>query len=164
VKKVNKKSLPLRENSLPLRPLFCGQTASSLHPYRRSGQIICIGSNRWPQVIPRELNVTGIDSNYFLLLISVDVCLGSPVLGSHNTEEEVAHYRNHAQVSYALYLQLDWSSFVFPFLSSLFSSNPWLSTAETLAASGRLLGLPIMCYDHCGGHEPCKPTFKSAKR
>ncbi len=43
MKKVNKKNLPLRENSLPLRPLFCGQTASSLRPYRRSGQIICIG-------------------------------------------------------------------------------------------------------------------------
>jgi hypothetical protein len=43
VKKVNKNSLPLRENSLPLRGLFCGQTASSLRPYGRSGQIICIG-------------------------------------------------------------------------------------------------------------------------
>ncbi len=43
MKKVNKKSLPLRENSLPLRTLFCGQTASSLRPYGRSGQIICIG-------------------------------------------------------------------------------------------------------------------------
>ncbi len=36
MKKVNK-------NSLPLRCLFCGQTASSLRPYGRSGQIICIG-------------------------------------------------------------------------------------------------------------------------
>ncbi len=125
------------------------------------------GSNRWPQVIPRELNVTGIDSNYFSLLISVDVCSGSPVgelLGSHNTEEEIAHYRNHARVPWALYPELDRSSFVFPFLSSLFSSNPWLSTAGTLAASGRLLGLPIVCCDRCGGHEPCKPAFKSAER
>jgi hypothetical protein len=51
------------------------------------------GLNRWPQVIPRELNMTSIDSNYFSLLISVDVCFGSLVaelLGSHNTEEEVA--------------------------------------------------------------------------
>jgi hypothetical protein len=73
---------------------------------------------------------------------------GSPVaelLGSLNTEEEVAHYRNHARVPWALYPQLDPSSFVFPFLSSLFSSHPWLSTAGTLAASGRLLGLPIVC-------------------
>jgi hypothetical protein len=125
------------------------------------------GSNRWPRVIPRELNVTGIDSNYFSLLISVDVCLGSPVgelLGSHNTEKEVAHYRNHARVPWALYLQLDRSSFVFPFLSSLFSLNPWLSTAGTLAASGRLLGLPIVCCHRCGGHEPCKPAFKSVER
>ncbi len=106
------------------------------------------GSNRWPRVIPRKLNVIGIDSNYFSLLISVDVCLGSPVaelLGSHNTEEEVAHYRNHARVPWAFYPQLDPWSFVFPFLSSLFSSHPWLSTAGTLAASGRLLGLPIVC-------------------
>jgi len=39
--------------------------------------------------------------------IDPDVCLGSPVgelLGSHNTEEEVAHYRNHARVPWALYL------------------------------------------------------------
>jgi hypothetical protein len=125
------------------------------------------GSNRWPQVIPRELNVTGIDSNYFSLLISVDVCSGSPVgelLGSHNTEEEIAHYRNHARVPWALYPEFDRSSFVFPFLSSLFSSNPWLSTAGTLAASGRLLGLPIVCCDRCSGHEPCKPAFKSAER
>jgi hypothetical protein len=125
------------------------------------------GSNRWPQVIPRELNVTSIDSNYFLLLISVDVCSGSPVgelLGLHNTEEEIAHYRNHARVPWALYPELDRSSFVFPFLSSLFSSNPWLSTAGTLAASGRLLGLPIVCCDRCGEHEPCKPAFKSAER
>jgi hypothetical protein len=43
MKKVNKKSLPLRENSLPLHTLFCGQTASSMRPYGRSGQIICIG-------------------------------------------------------------------------------------------------------------------------
>ncbi len=92
--------------------------------------------------------MTGIDSNYFSLLISVDVCLGSPVaelLGSHNTEEEVAHYRNHARVPWALYPGLDPSSFVFPFLSSLFSSHPWLSTAGTLAASSRILGLPIVC-------------------
>jgi hypothetical protein len=37
----------------------------------------------------------GIDSNYFLLLISIDVYFGSPVgelLGSQNTEEEVAKY------------------------------------------------------------------------
>ncbi len=125
------------------------------------------GSNQWPQVISRELNVTGIDSNYFSLLISVDVCLGSPVgelLGSHNTEEEVAHYRNHARVPWALYPQLDRSSFVFPFLWSLFSSNPWLSTAGTLAASGCLLGLPIVCCDRCGEHEPYKPAFKSAER
>jgi hypothetical protein len=64
--------------------------------------------------------MTGIDSNYFSLLISVDVCFGSAVgelLGSHNTEEEVAQYRNHARVPWALYLQLDRSSFVFPFLS-----------------------------------------------
>jgi hypothetical protein len=125
------------------------------------------GSNRWPQVIPHELNVTGIDSNYFSLLISVDVCLGNPVgelLGSHNTEKKVAHYRNHARVPWALYPQLDRSSFVFPFFSSLFSLNPWLSTAGTLAASGRLLGLPIVCCHRCGGHEPCKPTFKSVER
>jgi len=125
------------------------------------------GSNRWPQVIPHELNVTGIDSNYFSLLISVDVCLGSPVgefLGSHNTEEEVARYQNHARVPWALYPQLDRSNFVFPFLSSLFLSNPWLSTAGTLAASGCLLSLPIVCCDHCGGCEPCKPKFKSAER
>jgi hypothetical protein len=40
-----------------------------------------------------------IDSNYFLLLISIDVCFGSPVgelLGSYDTEEEAARYRNHA--------------------------------------------------------------------
>jgi len=43
VKKVNKYNLPLRQNSLPLRPFFCGQTTSSLRPYGRSGQIICIG-------------------------------------------------------------------------------------------------------------------------
>jgi hypothetical protein len=125
------------------------------------------GSNRWPQVIPCELNVTGIDSNYFSLLITVDVCLGSPVdelLGSHNTEEEVAHYRNHARVPWAFYPQLDWSSFVFPSLSSLFSSNPWLSTAGTLAALGCLLGLPIVCCDRCGRHEPCKLAFKFAER
>jgi hypothetical protein len=125
------------------------------------------GSNRWPEVIPCELNMTGIDSNYFSLLISVDVCLGSPVgelLGSYNTEEEVTHYRNHARVPWALYPQLDRSSFVFPFLSSLFSLNPWLSTAGTLAALGRLLGLPIVCCHRCDGHEPCKPAFKSAER
>ncbi len=127
------------------------------------------GSNRWPRVIPRELNVTGIDSNYFSLLISVDVCLGSPaaeLLGSHNTEiYEVAHYRNRARVPWALYPQLDLSkSFVFPFLSSLFSLNPLLNTAGTLAASGRLLGLPILCCHRCGGHEPCKPAFKFAER
>jgi len=65
------------------------------------------GSNRWPQVIPRELNMTGIDSNYFLLLISVDVCFGSSVgelLGSHNTKEEVAKYQNHARVPTTLYI------------------------------------------------------------
>jgi len=39
VKKVNKKSLPLRDNSLPLRTPFCGQTASSLRPYGRSANI-----------------------------------------------------------------------------------------------------------------------------
>ncbi len=125
------------------------------------------GSNRWPQVIPRELNVTIIHSNYFSLLISVDVCLGSPVgefLGSHNIEEEVAHYRNHARVPWALYPQLDRTTFVFPFLSSLFSSNPWLSTAGTLAASGHLFGLPIVCCDRCGRHEPCKLAFKSAEK
>jgi hypothetical protein len=108
--------------------------------------------------------MTGIDSNYFSLLISVDVCFGSPVgelLGSHNTEEKVAKYRNHARVPWALYIQLDRLSFVFPFLSSLFSSNPWLSTAGTLAASGRLLSLPIVCCDRFGLHEPCKPAFKS---
>jgi hypothetical protein len=43
MKKVNKKSLPLRVYSLPLQALFCGQIASSLRPYGRSGQIICIG-------------------------------------------------------------------------------------------------------------------------
>ncbi len=43
MKKVNKYSLPLQENSLPLRGLFCGQTASNLRPYGHSGQIICIG-------------------------------------------------------------------------------------------------------------------------
>jgi hypothetical protein len=126
------------------------------------------GSNRWPRVIPRELNVTGIDSNYFSLLISVDVCLGSSaaeLLGSHNTEVyEVAHYRNRARVPWALYPQLDRPSFVFPFLSSLFSLNPSLSTARTLGASGCLLGLPIVCCHRCGGHEPCKPVFKSAER
>jgi hypothetical protein len=111
--------------------------------------------------------VTGIDPNYFSLLISVDVYLGSSVgelLGSHNIEEEIAHYRNHARVPWALYPQLDRSSFVFPFLSSLFSLNPWLSTAGTLAASGRLLGLPIVCCHRCGRHEPCKLAFKSAKK
>jgi hypothetical protein len=108
--------------------------------------------------------MTCIDSNYFSLLISVDVCFGSPVaelLGSHNTEEEVAKYRNHARVPWALYLQLDRSSFVFPFLSSLY---PWLSTAGTLVALGRLLGLPIVCYDRCDLHEPYKLVFKSAER
>ncbi len=107
--------------------------------------------------------MTGIDSNYFLLLVSVDVCFGSLVgelLGLHNTEEEVAKYRNHARVPTALYIQLDRWSFVFPFLSS----NPWLSTARTLAASGHLLGLPIVCCDRCGLHEPCKPVFKYAER
>jgi hypothetical protein len=44
MKKVNKKSLPLQVYNLPLRALFCGQTTSSLRPYGRSGQIICIGS------------------------------------------------------------------------------------------------------------------------
>jgi hypothetical protein len=40
--------------------------------------------------------MTGIDSNYFLLPISVDVCFSSSVgelLGSHHPEEEVAQYR-----------------------------------------------------------------------
>jgi hypothetical protein len=39
--------------------------------------------------------MTGIDLNYFLLLISIDVCFGSPVgelLGSRNTKEKVAKY------------------------------------------------------------------------
>ncbi len=112
--------------------------------------------------------MTGIDSNYFSLLISVDVCLGSPVaelLGSHNAEiYEVARYRNRARVPWALYPQLDRLSFVFPFLSFLFSLNPSLSTAGNLAASGRLLGLPILCCHRCGGHEPCEPAFKSAER
>ncbi len=109
--------------------------------------------------------MTGIDSNYFLLLISVDVCFDSPVvelLGSHNIEEEVAHYRNHARVPWALYLQLDRSSFVLPLLLSLY---PWLSTAGTLLnPSGRLLDLPIVCYGRCGLHEPCERAFKSAER
>jgi hypothetical protein len=35
--------MPLRVYNLPLRALFCGQTASNLRPYGRSGQIICIG-------------------------------------------------------------------------------------------------------------------------
>jgi hypothetical protein len=108
--------------------------------------------------------MTGIDSNYFSLLISIDVCFGSPVaelLGSHNIEEEVTKYRNHARGPWALYLQLDQSSFVFPFLSSLY---PWLSTAETLVALGRLLSLPIMCCDRCDLHEPYKHVFKSAER
>jgi hypothetical protein len=67
------------------------------------------GSNRWPQVNPRELNMIGIDSNYFLLPISIDVCFGSPVgelLGSHHPEEEVAQYR----VPATLCIQLDRSS------------------------------------------------------
>ncbi len=69
------------------------------------------GSNRWPQVNPRELNMISIDSNYFLLLIFVDVCFGSPVgelLGSHHPEEEVAQYR----VPTALCIQLDRSSYI----------------------------------------------------
>jgi hypothetical protein len=40
--------------------------------------------------------MTGIDSNYFLLPISVDVCFSSSVgelLGSHHPEEEVAQHR-----------------------------------------------------------------------
>jgi len=41
---------------------------------------------------------------------------------------------------------------------------PWLSTAGTLVASGRLLGLPIVCCGRCGLHEPCEPTFKSAEK
>jgi hypothetical protein len=52
----------------------------------------------------------GINSNYFLLPISIDVCFGSPVgelLGSHHPEEEVAQYR----VPAALYIQLDQSSY-----------------------------------------------------
>ncbi len=53
MKKVNKNSLPLRENSLPLRGLFCGQTASSLRPYGRSGQIICIGHLQIPKKKPQ---------------------------------------------------------------------------------------------------------------
>jgi hypothetical protein len=53
------------------------------------------------------------------------------LLGLHNTKEEVAKYWNHARVPTALYTQLDRSGFVFPFLSSLFSSNPWLSTVGT---------------------------------
>jgi hypothetical protein len=46
MKKVNKYSLPLRDNNLPLWVLFCGQIASSLRPYERSGQIIFIGGKK----------------------------------------------------------------------------------------------------------------------
>jgi hypothetical protein len=48
----------------------------------------------------------GIDSNYFLLPISVDVRFGSPMgelSGSHHPEEEVARHR----VLAALCIQLD---------------------------------------------------------
>jgi hypothetical protein len=51
----------------------------------------------------------GIDSNYFLLPISIDVRFGNPMgelLGSHPLEEEVAQYRIPA----ALCIQLDRSS------------------------------------------------------
>jgi hypothetical protein len=73
------------------------------------------------------MNMIGIDSNYFLLLIFVDVCFGSSMSelsSSYNAEEEVARYQNRAQVLVALYIQLDRSSSVFPLLSSWFSSNP----------------------------------------
>jgi hypothetical protein len=43
MKKVNKNSLSLWENNLPLWCLLCGQTASSLRPYGCNGHIICIG-------------------------------------------------------------------------------------------------------------------------
>jgi hypothetical protein len=33
------------KNSLPLRCFFCGQPTSSMHPYERSGQSICIGGH-----------------------------------------------------------------------------------------------------------------------
>ncbi len=68
-----------------------------------------ITPNRWPQVIPRELNMIGIDSNYFLLSISVDVRFGSPMgelSSSHHPEEEVARH----WVPAALCIQLDRSS------------------------------------------------------
>jgi hypothetical protein len=54
VKKVNKYSLPLHQNSQPIRPLFCGQTTSSLRPYGRSGQIICIGEKKKSTSNPLE--------------------------------------------------------------------------------------------------------------
>jgi len=43
MKKIKKKSLALRSNSLALQYVFGGQTASSLRPYGRNAQIICIG-------------------------------------------------------------------------------------------------------------------------
>ncbi len=90
MKKVNKNSSALRKNSPALLCIFSSQTAPSLGHYTRNAPITKIG----------------IDSNYLSLLISVDVCFGSPVgelLGSHNTEEEVAQYRNHARVPWPLY-------------------------------------------------------------
>jgi hypothetical protein len=45
VKKIKKKSLALRSNSLALHYVFGGQTTSSLRPYGRNAQIICIGNN-----------------------------------------------------------------------------------------------------------------------
>jgi hypothetical protein len=47
----------------------------------------------------------GIDSNYFLLPISVDVRFGSPMgelSGSHHPEEEVAQDRVPALFAYSL--------------------------------------------------------------
>jgi hypothetical protein len=43
MKKINKTSPPLRENSPSLHTLFGGQTAPSPRPCERSGQIIYIG-------------------------------------------------------------------------------------------------------------------------
>jgi hypothetical protein len=80
----------------------------------------------------------GIDSNYFLLLISVHVCFGSPVgelSGSYNAEEEAARYQNRARVPAALYIQLDRFDQVLFFLSYRLRSRrtpssvqlePWL--------------------------------------
>jgi hypothetical protein len=55
---------------------------------------------------PSRIEMIGIDLNYFLLPISVDVRFGSPMgelSGSHHPEEEVAQH----QIPATLCIQLD---------------------------------------------------------